>query len=196
MKEKGNIINIICLFCPKNCFLDRYNNLTKRISCQCEVQTKPSILLLEDIFDTNKLLNNFKDIKNIININIIKCFKEVLSKEGLKANIGSYILLLIIFATIILCILFYSKGYIILFNIIEEITNKGKNILSNNLFKDNIQIFNIDKNDNSENKLKINQINNLNISNAECSQIKIVNSKNIGKKYKKVKKLKKKDQQL
>ena len=176
--------------CPKNCTLDHYNNLTKRVSCQCEVQTKPSALLLEDIFDTNKILNNFKDTKNVFNINIIKCFKEVISKEGLKTNIGSYILLLIIFFSIILCILFYSKGYIILFNKIEDISNK--NILSNNSdTKDNNIITYIDKKDNSKKKSRKKKINNLIISNAEGSKIKI-NSKNLVNNYKTTKKFGKK----
>ena len=123
--------------CPKNCIFNEYNNLTKKILCECNQNFNNSILLLEDIINTDKLLNNFMDIKTISNIGIIKCFKKIITSEGLKSNIGSYILLLIIVLLLIGCILFYFKGYQYLSNIIDDIItfkkvkkSENKNIIN------------------------------------------------------------------
>ena len=96
--------------CPYNCSFSKYNSTTKNVLCQCEPQSELPILLFEDIVNMDKLLNNFLDIKSISNIEIIKCYKKI-SKDGLKANIGSYIILTIIFIFIIFYMLFYEKGY-------------------------------------------------------------------------------------
>ena len=73
---------------------------------------------------TEKILNNFSGLKNTTNFKIIKCFKNLFTKEGLKSNIGSYILLFIILIIIVFLILFIIKGYKSIFNIIEIIANK------------------------------------------------------------------------
>ena len=41
--------------------------------------------------DSKKLLKNFIDIKNIANINILKCYKSLFCIKGIKHNIGSFI---------------------------------------------------------------------------------------------------------
>jgi len=73
------------------------------------------------------LLNNFIDIKSISNIGLFKCYKETLSKEGLKANISSYILIIIIILFFISFILFFSIEYKILFIRFEEVAKSTKN---------------------------------------------------------------------
>ena len=125
--------------CPKNCTFNEYDYKAKKVSCQCEVQTELSHLLLEDIIDKDKLLNNFVNFKSISNINIIKCFKEVFSKNGLKKNIGSYIILVILFLFILLCILFYLKEYNLFFlKIDKDLTDlKSKNLGNENNLEEN-----------------------------------------------------------
>ena len=54
----------------------------------------------------------------------MKCYKIVFNKEGQKNNIGSYILLGIIFLIIILTIIFKIKGYNQLKDKINEIIKK------------------------------------------------------------------------
>ena len=54
----------------------------------------------------NKLLDNFKNIKNLGNFNILKCFKVLLSKKGILNNVGFFIIgTIIIFHIITLFIL-------------------------------------------------------------------------------------------
>ena len=62
-KKEYNDYNLS--ICPNNCTFNDYNFETKKVSCQCEAQTKPASLLLEGIFDKDKLLNNFIDFKSI-----------------------------------------------------------------------------------------------------------------------------------
>ena len=44
-----------------------------------------------------KLLENFKDIKNIANLNFLVCYKKLFKKDGIINNIGCYIMFGIIF---------------------------------------------------------------------------------------------------
>ena len=46
------------------------------------------------------------DFKTYSNNKIINCYKLILSKSGLKSNIGSYMLFILIFCCIILTIIF------------------------------------------------------------------------------------------
>ena len=56
----------------------------------------------------------------------MKCINLLFSKEGLKRNIGSYILLIIIFLYIILVILFKTKEFSKLKKIIKDIVKVEK----------------------------------------------------------------------
>ena len=128
LKDRRNeYINNNLSLCEKNCKYNKYDYNYKKVLCECFIKIDfPLISKIE--INKDKLLSNFKDIKNILNINIIKCFKEVFNIEGLKNNIGNYIMSSIILIIIILLVLFKIKGYIIFINEIKEIiNNKNKN---------------------------------------------------------------------
>ena len=48
--------------------------------------------------DKNKLIIQFTDIKNILNLNGMKCYKKLLETKGIKNNIGFNILFYYIFS--------------------------------------------------------------------------------------------------
>ena len=106
--------------CQENCFLSEYdfnNNIAK---CSCDI--KESSSLFENIkIDKNKLYENFMDIENILNINILVCYKTLFTKNGLLKNYGSYSLIIIIITHFIFIIIFYVKK---LYNEIKEEINK------------------------------------------------------------------------
>ena len=52
----------------------------------------------------------------VINIKILKCYKLILSKEGIIKNIGSYILLSTIFINIVLNFIFCLKDHKNIYN--------------------------------------------------------------------------------
>ena len=73
---------------------------------------------------------NFKNIKSITNLNIMKCYKILLSKENLLCNIGNYILLFTAFISFILMIIFCckdKKSFIDKIKYIKSKINKNNN---------------------------------------------------------------------
>ena len=89
--------------------------------------------------DTNRLIYNFKNIKSITNLNIIKCYKILLSKENLLCNIGSYILLFTSFISFILMIIFCCKDKKSFIDKIKYIKSKINNNNNNLINTENIK---------------------------------------------------------
>ena len=83
-KNDYNIQNMS--LCESGCEYEGYNSTTKKTKCSCPIKTQRNFF---DI-DQDKLLNKFKNYKDMINIMIIKCYKLVFSSNGIKKNIGSY----------------------------------------------------------------------------------------------------------
>ena len=129
--------------CEKNCEYEGYDSETKRALCNCNIKIKLP-LISEIVLNKNELLNKL-DIKKSTNIKVMKCYNVFLSKDGIIKNIGSYILLIIIFINIILAILFYIKGYNKIYDKIKRIVdNKKDNIESEN------KIIKLDNNNNNK----------------------------------------------
>ena len=78
--------------CQEDCDLNDYNYTTKKANCSCKPKESPSSF--SDMYiNKTKLYNNFINVKNIANVNILVCYKTLLKKEGLIYNIGSYIVI-------------------------------------------------------------------------------------------------------
>ena len=127
-RKKEGVKNNMFL-CENKCDLKEYNDNSKKVLCECEVKTKFS-LVSEIKINKDEIFNNIKDIKNIINVNIMKCYHKLFKKEGIKNNIGNYIISIIILLNIFFCILFRIKGYNKLKNKINKIIMNKK--VSNN----------------------------------------------------------------
>ena len=124
--------------CESNCEYIKYNSSSKKSFCECE--PKNAIVSMNDIINNeNKLLKTFKDLKNAINLNIMKCIKKLFTYEGLINNIGSYCIATIIIINIILTVLFKIKGYNIITNLIDNLIKK-KSIIENNFDKEKIDM--------------------------------------------------------
>ena len=111
--------------CEENCELTDYDNKRKRAKCSCNTKTA---LSLENIKLENKnLLKNFKDIKTITNIEIVKCYKIVFNKNNLKNNYGFFIMIFIFILYFICIFTFYCKSKDALFKeVIKIIDAKNK----------------------------------------------------------------------
>ena len=130
LKDRRNeYINYNMSLCEYNCKYINYDYNIKKVLCECFI--KINFPLISEIeINKDKLLRNFKDIKNILNLNVIKCYKEVFTKEGLIYNIGNYIMSTIILLTFILSVLFKIKGYTNIKNLIFAfIKNKNTKVL-------------------------------------------------------------------
>ena len=196
--RKNEYINKNLSLCEPDCIFSGYNSNAKKAKCECKV--KISISNLSELkIDKQKLLKSFIDIKSKININVIKCYKLLFSKEGFLNNIGNYLLLSIIAYTFISSIIFYLNGFNLLKNKIEKMTNQLiKNINYENISNKNVVIYDkknkkqkLIKNKNikpylqkkikKSNSYRINPLTNPNSKN------KINNSKNKGKQKMKTK---------
>ena len=70
--RQDEFVNNNISVCEEGCEFSEYNNETKRAKCSC--YTKLELPLISEIkIDKKKMLANFKDIKNILNINLLKC---------------------------------------------------------------------------------------------------------------------------
>lgn len=68
-----------------------------------------------------KLLINFINIKNFANFNFMKCHKVLFNKNGIIYNIGFYINIMIIIFHFCSMIIFYSKQFDKIKDIIKNI---------------------------------------------------------------------------
>ena len=178
--RREEYINKNMSLCEKNCKYSGYNKNTKKVLCECFIKIKFPVIS-EIVINKDRLINNFIDIKRTMNIIVMKCYKNLFSKEGLIKNIGNYIIGIIIIFTIILCILFNMKGYNELKNKINEIIknkieNENIKSIENNIEKEKkMQIKNNTKNREKLNKLKTSDEK----SNKENTKLELKNHKSV-----------------
>ena len=96
--------------CEENCELNNYNYSIEKAICFCEIKT--SISSNYDYkFNKKEFFKSFIDIKNIANINIIKCFKVALNIKNISSNYGFYITISIIVYHLITTFIFWFISY-------------------------------------------------------------------------------------
>ena len=106
--------------CQDGCDFDDYDYNIKKAKCSCHAKESSSSFAGMKI-DKKKLLDNFKNINNIANVKLLKCFKVLFSKRDISKNVGFYIFIaFIIFHTIIL-IIFYKKKFDLLKTQIKQL---------------------------------------------------------------------------
>ena len=139
--RKDEFINNNRTVCQENCFFSEYDYNINKAKCSCDIKEYSSTF--ENIkIDKQKLYENFIDIKNIANINILMCYKALFSKKGIIKNYGSYSVILIIIIHLIIIIIFYAKNlYKKILNLIANISFGIKNFqyLKTNEPNDNIK---------------------------------------------------------
>ena len=116
--------------CESNCNFTGYNEENKKSSCDCNIKNKMD-LVSEIIDNPVQLSNNFDSEEGSTgasNIISIKCTKALFSKEGLKSNISSYILIIFIMHFLLSIVLFIKFGYRLLINDINDIVKEKEMI--------------------------------------------------------------------
>ena len=106
--------------CQEDCIFSEYDYKTQKAKCSCNVK-ESSLFFVDMKINKSLLYKNFIDIKNIANVNILVCYRELFSKKGLLHNIGFYVLIILEIFHFICIIIFYKND----FNTLEE---KIKNI--------------------------------------------------------------------
>ena len=133
------------IICQDDCEFSSYNSEYKSARCDCFAKEFNSSYIDMTIIK-NKLFENFKDIKNLMNYNILICYKKLLPIKRLAYNVGCIIILFFIFFHIISFFLFYicqlKKIKKAIQNIIFALTNmsliKNFNINTNRMKTKNI----------------------------------------------------------
>ena len=112
--------------CQEDCLFTEYDYDNQKAKCSCSIQENSKSFSEMNINKT-KLYENFVDIKNIINLNILVCYKELFSAKGILHNIGCYIIIPIIILYFICLIIFYKKDKFIIKKSIKKIKFALKN---------------------------------------------------------------------
>ena len=116
--------------CQENCVFTEYDYDNKKAKCSCKI--KESKKIWNDMYiNKTELLNNFVNIKNYANLNILICYRKLLSKNGILYNIEFYIILFFILCHIILIIYFYKRQLYIIERNIDEIMLNNTELNSN-----------------------------------------------------------------
>ena len=129
--RQTNFISKDKIVCQEDCAFSNYESKYSKVECSCDVKESSESFAGMSI-NREKLIKNFKDIKNIVNFSFLVCYKKLLNKEGLIKNIGFYLLFPIILFHIIIIIIFYIKKY-------KKIKKKIENIIfgiNNNLLSE------------------------------------------------------------
>jgi len=118
-RKKEFIENNMTL-CEEDCEFNGYDNITKKVLCECPI--KINLKMISEIsINKNKLYNKFIDVKNFANLNMMKCYKILFTKDGIIHNIGNYIVICVIIIEFISIIIFYKKDLYIINKKIKEI---------------------------------------------------------------------------
>ena len=114
--------------CQNDCIFYDYDYKTKLVHCSCKIKESSSFFLNKTVIDVTKFFENFIDIKNVANLNLLICYKSLFIQKSFIKNIGSYIIIIIIIIHSISIIVFYSKQIDILTDIINDIAFSIKNL--------------------------------------------------------------------
>ena len=107
LKERNNIfVDKNMTVCQEECEFSKYDDEKLKVECSCKVK-KSSSSITDIKINKDKLFENFKDIRNIANLNFLLCYKLLLQKDGIINNIGCYLTLAIILFHIITIFIFY-----------------------------------------------------------------------------------------
>ena len=113
--------------CEENCVFKKYDKDINKALCSCKIKTNFN-LFSQVRKNSTLLLIGFKDIKNRINLKIMKCYYTLFKISGLSKNIGSYITFSIILFHFISIIIFYKIEFSKIKNKISVIAYCIKNL--------------------------------------------------------------------
>jgi surface protein len=180
--------------CENKCSFSEYDRDSKKVECNCNATNK-EFIISEILKDENILSSyNFIDKSPSLNVYTMKCIYTLFTEEGLKSNIGNYIMILITIIFIILIILFYKVSYELLLEDIQRLikdAEKKEDITKNNkIIKKSIRLKKRKKSEKnltiySKNKIRVNikkytqNINSSNIKSSKSTKVlKLFNSSN------------------
>ena len=129
--------------CDEGCNIKGINLTTWKAICECTLNN----LMNNNIFGNNLLLQkSFGEVQDILtktNIEVMKCYKDLLDFEMYKKNTGLIIILILLIIQIIFILIYYCKYKNKIKKFVLAITDK---FLSSSYFKKNSNLNLIDSN--------------------------------------------------
>ena len=110
------------IVCQENCDFSDYDYNIQKAKCSCEIKESSKSFANMNI-NINQVFENFIDIKNKVNIKILRCYKVLFSTNGIIKNYGNFIMIFIILFHFIFIIIFKAK------NKYNDIQEKIKDII-------------------------------------------------------------------
>ena len=152
--------------CEEGCEFLKYDFKLSKAICSCF--TKSEIEKLSEIkLNKTRLITNFKKIKNIVNLELLKCAYLLFNKNEFIYNSANYIMLIIFIISLITLFLFIYSDYKKLKVLIKNIINAKKS------YENNISQF---KNKGSNKNKK--RTKRKNLSNTTCKTMNISKDNN------------------
>ena len=125
--RKNEYIENNMTLCEEDCDFERYDYKLRKVICSCLTKIKMP-LISEITFDKKKLIEKFKDIKSLINIQILKCYFLLFNRDGIIKNIGFYTVLPVFIFHFVNIFIFSCKDLIKIKKLINDIINTKNNI--------------------------------------------------------------------
>ena len=126
--RKNEYINNNMTLCEENCYFEKYDYEIGKVICSCLTKIKMPFIS-EISFDKNKIIEKFKDIKSLTNVNTLKCYYLLTSKEYILKNVGFFIICPVFVLHLISIFIFFFKEIKKIQQIISDIINNKKNII-------------------------------------------------------------------
>ena len=121
LDRKNNFVNNNLTLCEEDCKFNGYNYTIGKAACSCNIQINPTTKIGDIVFDKNKLLDSFTNFKNIMNINVLKCYKLIFNLDKFKHNYANLIMIGIFIIFVLSLFIFYCNDYYTLKKLISII---------------------------------------------------------------------------
>ena len=122
--------------CEENCVFYDYDRIAKKAKCKCDIKPDMDLSKKKD-FNMDEFYNYFIDIKRILNLDVMKCYSNLFTKQGILNNYITFIILPIIIFHIFSYIIFHFRDSTLIKNIIRDIISFKKIMESMNLQESN-----------------------------------------------------------
>ena len=99
-------------FCQTGCELESYNSTSKKVKCNCDIETSTVIntLNIDNLFDKKEIAKSFYDTLTNSNFRVMKCYGLLLDFSLIFKNYGEIIMTILIFIFLIMMIIYFILG--------------------------------------------------------------------------------------
>ena len=109
LDRKKNFVDNNLTICEEDCDFNEYNYTTGKVTCSCDANINPTTKIGDISFDKNKLFNSFINFKNIMNIDVLKCYKLIFKLDSFMHNYANLTMLIIFILFVITLFIFYFR---------------------------------------------------------------------------------------